>query len=77
MEYTEDDFKQIHKVYQAARQAAVSFALQYMESSNEWYFTVDSPAKEERTVTKEGSLEFAVKYALEWLDGLVSKEGKE
>ena len=54
----------------AAKQAGVGFSLTYAESDDSYYFTVNSPAKGECTVTKNRDFDQAVDDVLEWLKGL-------
>jgi hypothetical protein len=62
------DFNQIKEVHKAANKIGVGYSLNYRESDDSWFFTIDSVSPDEYWCGKNHSFDIAVICVLEQLE---------
>lgn len=67
------DWNNLQSVYEKSKLAAVSFVLNYEESTDQWYFYIESASKAENFIGNPSSFDGAVSAVIEWLDKLIVK----
>lgn len=68
------DFAKLAVVYEKARDANVSFSMNYDESNDMFAFTIISAAPSEMWAGKDHSFDIAIEDVLEWLDALKRRQ---
>ena len=61
------DWEKLQAVYAFARDSGVTFTLNYMDASDEWYITVESVVAGENWIGKPKPFEAAITDATTWL----------
>ena len=64
------DWQKLQAVYEMARHAGVSFALEYVEPDDLWYFVVHSASREEEFMGCNRSFDEAYSRVSAWLGRL-------
>jgi hypothetical protein len=64
----------LERLRDLARAAGVGFSLVYEESADTWYFTCDSAAPAERTITKSLGYESTISNAVAHLESLAKSD---
>ena len=64
------DWNKLQEVYELAREKAVSFKMVYQESSDEFFFTVDSAAENENYIGRSYGFDSALAAVKDFLESL-------
>ena len=67
----------LHMLHARAKLAGVSYSLHYSECDDSWFVKIESIAPSERWCGRTTTFMLAVRFAIEWLDGLLAKTPEE
>lgn len=70
-------FTGLDEIYKLSRAVGVGFSLTFCEANGRWYFTCESPSKDEQsTRTDFASLDIAMEEFKSYLIGLLPSDSK-
>jgi hypothetical protein len=68
-----DELKRLAEVHEAAKNAGVSYSLNYCEADDSFSFSIRSTAPSEEWQSRDYSFNTAIDCALEWLSLITAK----